>query len=81
MAIQTLPDASSTSTYPAQISLQAALQPRETDDMTAVPIDFQTGARTEQKTAEQEEQDALRLKGGCFECGPVDCCCIPCTVM
>ncbi|BGP53935.1 hypothetical protein JCM8202_006129 [Rhodotorula sphaerocarpa] len=71
--------------YPPQNSLQAALHgPTRMDSIATINLDQERAPRDGQKTAEQDEQEALRLRGGCFSLEPcgcnADCCCIPCTI-
>ncbi|GAA5996357.1 uncharacterized protein JCM10292_007556 [Rhodotorula paludigena] len=80
---------SANAAYPPQNSLQAALQNREAmDSLATVQLDQQAGAAQQsahEGINEGQDGEAMRLKGGCFDCGlcgcpDVECCCIPCTI-
>ncbi|GAA5888186.1 hypothetical protein JCM6882_000313 [Rhodosporidiobolus microsporus] len=87
MAVQSL-EAPAPASYPPQNSLQAALNTQHADESLAtVHLDGQgEGAQAgEGKTAEGEDEEAMRLRGGCFNlglcgCPDWDCCIIPCTI-
>ncbi|GAA5901445.1 hypothetical protein JCM8208_001805 [Rhodotorula glutinis] len=79
--------------YPPQNSLQAALQPqdsslaaahqnREAMDSLAT---VQLGGEAPAAAHDHSDDEAMRLRGGCFNmglcgCPDCDCCIIPCTI-
>ncbi|GAA6000981.1 hypothetical protein JCM10207_007356 [Rhodosporidiobolus poonsookiae] len=82
-----------TATYPPQSSLHAALQNRQAMDST-VTVQLDEAQQNQQGQQGQqcvhhhseEEKEAMRLRGGCFDlglcgCPDCECCIIPCTIM
>ncbi|BGP13966.1 hypothetical protein JCM10213_005552 [Rhodosporidiobolus nylandii] len=74
--------------YPPQNSLQAALQ-QGNESMATINLGQEEGRRCQHHQhghETEEEREAMRLRGGCFNlglcgCPDCDCCIIPCTIM
>ncbi|GAA5929290.1 hypothetical protein JCM3775_002301 [Rhodotorula graminis] len=76
--------------YPPQNSLQAALQPQDSSLAAAQhnreAMDSLATVQLADQDADRHSHDeAMRLRGGCFNmglcgCPDCDCCIIPCTI-